>query len=83
VIAQDVFSFRMPDKDVIVTNTFEKLNTDVTIYFNAGNGGSGTMQSLTVPQGDYKLPDPTFTARAGKEFKAWSVGGKEYQPGDT
>ena len=83
VIAQDVFSFTMPDKDVIVTNTFEKLNTDVTIYFNPGNGGSGTMQSQTVPQGSYKLPNPTFTAQAGKEFKAWSVGGKEYQPGDT
>lgn len=83
VIAQDVFSFTMPDKDVIVTNTFEQMKTDVTIFFSAGNGGSGTMQSQTVPQGSYKLPTPTFTAQAGKEFKAWSVAGKEYQPGDT
>ncbi|MGR7840531.1 SpaA isopeptide-forming pilin-related protein [Finegoldia sp. P3-F-LR] len=83
VIAQNVFSFTMPDKDVIVTNTFEKLNSDVTIFFSAGDGGSGTMQSQTVPQGSYKLPNPTFKAQAGKEFKAWSVGGKEYQPGDT
>ncbi|OXZ26166.1 SpaA isopeptide-forming pilin-related protein [Finegoldia magna] len=83
VIAKDVFSFTMPDKDVTVTNTFEKTKTDVTIFFSAGNGGSGTMQSQTVPQGSYKLPNPTFTAQAGKEFKAWSVGGKEYQPGDT
>lgn len=83
VIAQDVFNFTMPDKDVVVTNTFEKSKIDVTIFFNAGNGGSGTMKSQTVPQGSYKLPSPTFTAQAGKEFKAWSVGGKEYQPGDT
>ena len=83
VIAQDVFSFTMPDKDVIVTNTFEKLNTDVMIFFDAGNGGSGIMKSQTVPQGSYKLPSPTFTANAGKEFKAWEVNGKEYQPGDT
>ncbi|MDU1641895.1 SpaA isopeptide-forming pilin-related protein [Peptoniphilus harei] len=83
IIAENVFSFTMPDKDVIVTNTFEKTKGDVTIFFNAGNGGSGTMQSRTVPQGSYKLPNPTFTAQAGKEFKAWKVNGKEYQPGET
>ncbi len=83
VIAQDVFSFTMPDKDVIVTNTFEKMKNDVTIFFSAGDGGSGTMKSQTVPQGSYKLPKPTFPAQAGKEFKAWEVSGKEYQPGDT
>lgn len=83
VIAQNVFSFTMPDKDVIVTNTFEKLDSDVTIFFSTGDGGSGTMQSQTVPQGSYKLPNPEFTAQAGKEFKAWKVNGKEYQQGDT
>ncbi|MBS5971744.1 MAG: fibrinogen-binding adhesin SdrG C-terminal domain-containing protein [Finegoldia magna] len=82
VIAQDVFSFTMPDKDVIVTNTFEKTKTDVIIFFNAGVGGSGTMKSQTVPKGSYKLPNPTFTAQDGKEFKAWKVNGKEYHPGD-
>lgn len=83
VIAENVFSFTMPDKDVIVTNTFEKLAGNVTIYFNAGDGGTGTMPSKNVPQGDYKLPACTFTAPEGKEFKAWSVAGVEHQPGET
>ena len=83
VIAQNVFSFTMPDKDVTVTNTFAKTTTDVTIFFNAGDGGQGTMPSKTVPQGSYTLPDCAFQAPTGKEFKAWSVGGKEYQPGQS
>lgn len=83
VIAKDAFSFKMPDKDVIVTSTFEQTVSDVTIYFDPGQGGSGTMTSKTVPKGSYKLPDCTFTPPQGKEFKAWSVAGVEHQPGET
>lgn len=83
VIAQDQWSFKMPDKDVIVTSTFEKATRDVTIYFDPGKGGSGTMKSKTVPQGNYELPSCTFAPPQGKEFKAWSVAGAEHQPGET
>lgn len=83
VIAQDQWSFKMPDKDVIVTSTFEKATRDVTIYFDPGKGGSGTMKSKTVPQGNYELPACTFAPPQGKEFKAWSVAGAEHQPGET
>ena len=50
------------------------------ISFSAG-GGSGTMQSVTVEKGAYTLPQNSFTAPEGKQFKAWSVGGKETAPG--
>ncbi|ERT60105.1 SpaA isopeptide-forming pilin-related protein [Peptoniphilus sp. BV3C26] len=83
VISRDQFSFLMPDKDVIVTSTFEQTTQDVTIYFDPGVGGSGTMPSQTVPKGNYKLPDCTFTPPQGKEFKAWSLAGVEHKPGDT
>ena len=33
--------------------------------------------------GEYTLPECTFTAPAGKQFKAWSVGGREKAAGDT
>ena len=50
------------------------------ISFSAG-GGNGTMQSVTVEKGAYTLPQSSFTAPEGKQFKAWSVGGKETAPG--
>ena len=44
------------------------------------NGGSGTMNRVTVPAGSkYKLPDCTFTAPAGKTFDKWDEG----KAGDT
>ena len=52
------------------------------ISFSAG-GGNGTMQSVTVEKGAYTLPQSSFTAPEGKQFKAWSVGGKETAPGST
>lgn len=48
----------------------------------AANGGSGTMISGTATAGiTFKLPACMFTAPAGKEFKAWSIGGTEYAAG--
>ena len=56
---------------------------DCTITFN-GNGGSGSMDSVTVKAGtNYILPDCGFTAPADQEFKAWQIGGTEYKVGDT
>ena len=47
-----------------------------TVSF-AANGGTGTMTAATGISGNYTLPACTFTAPAGKQFKAWSVGGVE------
>jgi len=46
------------------------------------NGGSGEMMSSYAETGkDVALQDCGFTAPEGKEFKAWSINGTEYQPG--
>ena len=56
---------------------------DCTITFN-GNGGSGSMDSVTVKAGtNYTLPECGFTAPADQEFKAWQIGGTEYKVGDS
>ena len=41
------------------------------------------MATATDIVGDYRLPENGFTAPEGKEFKAWGVGSKEYDEGDT
>ena len=56
--------------------------TTFTITFNA-NGGTGSMEPVTVEEGSrYVLPACGFTAPAGQEFKAWEIGGIEYNAGD-
>lgn len=55
----------------------------VTVSY-ASNGGSGEMPPATLSVGAVlTLPDCTFTAPEGRSFKAWSIGDKEYAPGDT
>ena len=56
---------------------------DCKITFD-GNGGSGSMDSVTVKAGtNYILPACGFTAPADQEFKAWQIGGTEYKVGDS
>ena len=58
------------------------IPTTFTITFNA-NGGTGSMEPVTVEEGSrYVLPACGFTAPAGQEFKAWEIGGVEYNAGD-
>ncbi len=58
------------------------IPTTFTITFNA-NGGTGSMEPVTVEEGSrYPLPACGFTAPAGQEFKAWEIGGVEYNAGD-
>ena len=52
-----------------------------TVSF-AANGGTGTMADVTGISGEYTVPANGFTAPAGKQFKAWSVGGVEKVVGD-
>lgn len=49
------------------------------VTFNP-NEGLGDMDEKLVKAGEnFELPDCTFTAPEGQEFKAWSVDGQEYQ----
>ena len=56
--------------------------TEFIVTFD-GNGGTGSMEPVTVEEGSrYVLPACGFTAPAGQEFKAWEIGGIEYNAGD-
>ena len=69
--------------DVTVKAVWEDVPAATfTVSFDA-NGGTGTMADVTVNEGNYKLPACGFTAPEGKQFKAWSVNGKEYAAGKT
>ena len=52
-------------------------------FNNAGGHASGTMQSVQVEEGEYTLPDPTYTPDTGYVFEGWLVGGLLKQPGDV
>ena len=72
-------TFIMPADAVSVRATYKDT---YTVSFDA-NGGTGTMTAVTVVSGDsFTLPANGFTAPAGKQFKAWSVGGVEKAVGD-
>ena len=59
------------------------VTAEYAITFEA-NGASGTMAATKVDRGTViTLPANSFTAPAGKHFKAWSIGGKEFAPGAT
>ena len=74
--AEDHNHFASPDAEVTVGEG--KPLADFTITFN-GNGGSGSMEPVTVKAGtNYILPACGFTAPANQQFKAWEIGGMEY-----
>ena len=69
--------------DTVVTVGDGAQLEDFTITFD-GNGGSGSMDSVTVKAGtNYTLPECGFTAPDDQEFKAWEIGGTEYKVGDS
>ena len=77
--AEDRNHFASPDTEVVVG---EGEARSFTITFNA-NGGTGSMEPVTVEEGSrYVLPACGFTAPDGQEFKAWEIGGIEYNAGD-
>ena len=79
--AEDHNHFASPDAEVTVGEGMPLA--DFTITFN-GNGGSGSMEPVTVKAGtNYILPACGFTAPADQEFKAWEIGGAEYKVGDS
>ena len=79
--AGDNNHFASPDGEVTVGDGTPLA--DCAITFNAG-GGSGDMSPVTVKEGtNYILPASGFTAPTDQEFKAWEIGGTEYQVGDS
>ena len=79
--AEDNNHFAGPDAEVTVGEG--KPLADFTITFN-GNGGSGSMGPVIVKaETNYILPACGFTAPADQEFKAWEIGGTEYEVGDS
>ena len=77
-----IVKFTMPDKDVTVKAIFEPIpSTTHTIRFES-NGGSGSMEAVTVGHGkNYTLPKCEFKAPEGKEFDHWEVKGTAYNAG--
>lgn len=73
-------TFEMPANNVSVKATYKDTPT-YTVTFHNGYG-SGTMAPVTGVQGEYTLPECSFTAPTRKQFKAWNVGGTEYAVGD-
>ena len=65
-----------------VTAVWEDIPVVTYTVSFAANGGTGTMADVTGISGEYTLPANGFTAPAGKQFKAWSVGGVEKAAGD-
>ena len=61
----------------------DKEVAEVTISFDP-NGGTGTMQPMTVKSGEeFELPECTFTPPEGKEFAGWlAANGTVYPAGD-
>lgn len=67
------------DGIISVTALWEQSLVKVT--FNSGDG-TGTMEAVEV-YGDYVLPDCTFTAPEGQQFKCWIVNNQEKKPGEN
>lgn len=56
--------------------------TTYTVSFDPGDG-TGTMADVEDIVGEYTLPECTFTAPSGKEFKSWEVNSEEKAEGAT
>ena len=69
--------------DVVITAEWKLLPIVThTVSFDA-NGGTGTMESLSVNKGEQlTLPACSFVAPEGKTFDYWLISSVKYQPGD-
>ena len=66
--------------NITYTANFTKL---IVIYYNA-NGGTGEMESCTVPEGtSFSLPTNRFIPPAGMVFSGWLYENDEYQENDS
>ena len=55
------------------TNSGGSEQTGFTVSFD-GNGGSGSMSSVSEVSGNYSLPNSEFVAPSGKAFIGWKAG---------
>ena len=68
------------NEDIEVIATWKDIMVNVS--FKAGEG-KGTMDAVKIAKGkELKLPECKFEAPDNKEFKAWSVNGKEKAVGE-
>ena len=73
------------DTEIRISYTFpkpEKQKWYVT-FSNLGGHASGTMPPVQIEEGEYTLPEPTYTPNTGYVFEGWLVGGLLKQPGDV
>ncbi len=72
------------DKETTVTAIWRvKPIEKFTVTINPNNNGKNESKTEVIKKGeDFELPDCTFTAPEGKEFKAWEVDGQEKYIGD-
>ncbi len=65
---------------VVENNGMYTVMKTYNVTFDA-NGGTNEYTLAPVVEGKLVLPNNPFTAPSGKQFKAWSVNGKEYAEG--
>lgn len=82
ILADDAIIGQAATIETPARNIGEVAAPQYTVSFDA-NGGSGAIADVVMEAGDYVLPECTFTAPAGTEFKAWSVNGTECAPGEA
>ena len=73
------------DTEISISYTFPKPEKQkwYVHFSNVGAGASGTMQPVQIEEGEYTLPEPTYTPNTGYVFEGWLVGGLLKQPGDV
>ena len=80
-VEEDVGTILYITCDVSIQPVWEYEQVPVSF---ASNGGTGTMAPVNINWGfTYNLPSNGYTAPEHMQFKCWSVGGVEMDPGDT
>lgn len=69
-------------KSTTITAVWESLSYTVKFYADKKDETSEN-KTVTVPYGDYTLPECEFTIPEGKKFKAWEIDGVEYKAGSS
>ena len=59
------------NKENIATYKYLHIHPFYTVTFNA-NGGTGTMDAVENLYGTFTIPENSFTAPEGKQFKGWA-----------
>ena len=73
------------DTEIRISYTFPKPEKQkwYVQFSNVSAGASGTMETVWVEEGEYTLPEHTYTPNTGYVFEGWLVAGLLKQPGDV